>query len=258
MDDNHFDQPEQLMKSDERVKKHGEVFTPSWMVQKMLDTPGIKEAAENITATFLEPAAGDGNFLVAILERKLKAVEEEYLNTTLIEYENYSLLALSTLYGIELLEDNAQMCVMNLASKYQKEYTRIAELFGEEPKDNILKSAHTIISKNIVNGDFLTRKTSNGLEITFTEYQVSQVTELGELEVELTEYTLNEIYEYSASDVNPTQDDSRKTALYEDFDLFADFDFETGAEVQLKPKYPYTSGIITDIYGKVRESNDYS
>ena len=65
---------ENLIKSKKRVQKHGEVFTPSWMVQKMLDTPGIKETCENISATFLEPSAGDGNFLQAILERKLSAV----------------------------------------------------------------------------------------------------------------------------------------------------------------------------------------
>ena len=65
---------EKLIKSKHRVQKHGEVFTPAWMVQKMLDTPGVKEACENVSATFLEPAAGDGNFLLAILERKLQAV----------------------------------------------------------------------------------------------------------------------------------------------------------------------------------------
>ena len=69
---------EGLIKSKKRVQQHGEVFTPAWMVKKMLDTPGIKEACENIYATFLEPAAGDGNFLLAILERKLKAVTEQY------------------------------------------------------------------------------------------------------------------------------------------------------------------------------------
>lgn len=69
---------EKLIKSKHRVQKHGEVFTPAWMVQKMLDTPGVKEACENVSATFLEPAAGDGNFLLAILERKLQAVIDQY------------------------------------------------------------------------------------------------------------------------------------------------------------------------------------
>ena len=69
---------EKIIKSKQRVQKHGEVFTPSWMVQKMLDTPGIKEATEDIYKTFLEPSAGDGNFLEAILERKLSAVTKNY------------------------------------------------------------------------------------------------------------------------------------------------------------------------------------
>ncbi len=69
---------EKLIKSKERVQQHGEVFTPQWMVQKMLDVEGIKQACENIDATFLEPAAGDGNFLVAILERKLKKKTQKY------------------------------------------------------------------------------------------------------------------------------------------------------------------------------------
>ncbi len=69
---------ENLIKSKQRVQKHGEVFTPAWMVQKMLDTPGVKEACESVYKTFLEPSAGDGNFLQAILERKLKAVVRQY------------------------------------------------------------------------------------------------------------------------------------------------------------------------------------
>lgn len=73
---------EKLIKSKHRVQKHGEVFTPSWMVQKMLDTPGVKEACENVSATFLEPAAGDGNFLLAILR------------------ENYKQLSTNTMKGI--------------------------------------------------------------------------------------------------------------------------------------------------------------
>ena len=69
---------ENIIKSKERVQKHGEVFTPSWMVQKMLDTPGIREKTADIYATFLEPSAGDGNFLEAILQRKLSAVTRNY------------------------------------------------------------------------------------------------------------------------------------------------------------------------------------
>src|SRR5699024_12107836 len=87
----------------------------------MLDLPEIKEACENLTATFLEPAAGEGAFLVEILERKLGLVANKY-NNNLIQYENHSLLALTTLYGIELLEDNTQTCVMNMIHKFYENY----------------------------------------------------------------------------------------------------------------------------------------
>ena len=91
---------ENIIKSKDRVQKHGEVFTPSWMVQKMLDTPGIREKTEDIYATFLEPSAGDGNFLEAILERKLSAVTRNYDKKN---WKTKSLFALSSIYGIEYL-----------------------------------------------------------------------------------------------------------------------------------------------------------
>lgn len=90
---------EEIIKSKLRVQKHGEVFTPKRIVNKMLDIPGLKDACENLTSTFLEPAAGEGAFLVVILERKLNVVSEKY-NKDLTQYENYSLLALTTVYGI--------------------------------------------------------------------------------------------------------------------------------------------------------------
>ena len=92
---------EGLIKSKKRVQQHGEVFTPAWMVKKMLDTPGIKEACENIYATFLEPAAGDGNFLLAILERKLKAVTEQHDKRN---WKTKALVALTSIYASSILQ----------------------------------------------------------------------------------------------------------------------------------------------------------
>jgi type I restriction-modification system DNA methylase subunit len=96
---------EQLVKSRIRVKAYGEVFTPRNMVDKMLDL--VREELETgpgfVDKTFLEPAAGDGNFLVAILQRKLRAIEQR-LEPALWPRE--SLFALASIYGIELLEDN--------------------------------------------------------------------------------------------------------------------------------------------------------
>ena len=74
----------------------------------MLDLPNIREACQNLTSTFLEPAAGEGAFLVEVLNKKINMIIKKY-SDDLTRYENYSLLALSTLYGVELLEDNANV-----------------------------------------------------------------------------------------------------------------------------------------------------
>lgn len=140
---------EKLIKSKHRVQKHGEVFTPSWMVQKMLDTPGVKEACENVSTTFLEPAAGDGNFLLAILERKLQAVADQYDERN---WKTKSLIALSSIYGIEFLEDNLEVARSRMFLYYLDWYEKH---FGERlsSKSDIYQSAHYLIHKNIIRGN---------------------------------------------------------------------------------------------------------
>lgn len=186
---------EEIIKSKIRVQKHGEVFTPKRIVNKMLDIPGLKDACENLTATFLEPAAGEGAFLVVILERKLNMVSEKY-NKDLTQYENYSLLALTTVYGIELLEDNAQTCVMNMFQLYYDKYKEQVEHHGGELKDKVLDSAKKIISLNICNGNFLTRKSVDGNPLVFSEWQPINMSKTSKnIKIQRTEYTLDEIYE---------------------------------------------------------------
>ncbi|MFB7303888.1 N-6 DNA methylase [Heyndrickxia sporothermodurans] len=186
---------EEIIKSKLRVQKHGEVFTPKRIVNKMLDIPGLKDACENLTATFLEPAAGEGAFLVVILERKLNMVSEKY-NKDLTQYENYSLLALTTVYGIELLEDNAQTCVMNMFQLYYDKYKEQVEHHGGELKDKVLDSAKKIISLNICNGNFLTRKSVDGNPLVFSEWQPINMSKTSKnIKIQRTEYTLDEIYE---------------------------------------------------------------
>jgi hypothetical protein len=186
---------EEIIKSKLRVQKHGEVFTPKRIVNKMLDIPGLKDACENLTATFLEPAAGEGAFLVVILERKLNMVSDKY-NKDLTQYENYSLLALTTVYGIELLEDNAQTCVMNMFQLYYDKYKEQVEHHGGELKDKVLDSAKKIISLNICNGNFLTRKSVDGSPLVFSEWQPINMRKTSKnIKIQRTEYTLDEIYE---------------------------------------------------------------
>src|SRR5699024_8969262 len=184
----------EIIKCKTRVQKHGEVFTPKRIVNKMLDIPEIKEACENLTATFLEPSSGEGAFLVVILKQKLKMVSEKY-NHDLIQYENYSLLVLTTLYGIELLEDNAQTCVMNMFQQYYDKYKKQVEHHNGELKKKVINSAKKIISLNIVNGNFLTRKSIDGNPLVFSEWQPIKMRKtIKNIKIQRTEYTLDEIY----------------------------------------------------------------
>ena len=160
---------ENLIKSKHRVQKHGEVFTPSWMVQKMLDTPGIKEACENVSATFLEPSAGDGNFLQAILERKLASVIKQYGKRY---WKTKSLIALSSIYGIEFLEDNLEVARSRKFLYYLDWYE---QTFDDKltSKSDIYKSAHYLIHKNIIRGNTLTQKHPiTGEPIWFNEWRI--------------------------------------------------------------------------------------
>src|ERR1043166_5832754 len=100
-----------LVKSKQRVADHGEVFTPAWMVEAMLDL--VKDETERIDSRFLEPSCGSGNFLVQILRRKLAAVELKYGNSD-FERRHYALLAVMCIYGIELLADNIAGCRANV------------------------------------------------------------------------------------------------------------------------------------------------
>ncbi|MFV0556593.1 MAG: methylase [Lactovum sp.] len=144
---------EKLIKSKKRVQQYGEVFTPSWMVQMMLDTEEIKESCQDIYATFLEPAAGDGNFLTAILERKLQAVLNQFDKKY---WKTKSLFALASIYGIEFLSDNLELARSRMFMLYLDWYQKnLGEQLTSHHK--IYKSAYFIIYKNIVQGNTLTK-----------------------------------------------------------------------------------------------------
>jgi type I restriction-modification system DNA methylase subunit len=84
-----------LIKVRQRVIDHGEVFSPTEIVEAMLDL--VKQETERIDSRLLEPARGSGNFLVAVLRRKLAAVEARYGKFD-FERKHYALLALMCLY----------------------------------------------------------------------------------------------------------------------------------------------------------------
>jgi hypothetical protein len=141
------------VKSKQRVADHGEVFTAQREVNAMLDL--VKQETERIESRFLEPACGTGNFLVEILKRKLEVVENRYAKSQ-IEYERYAILAISSIYGVDILQDNVQTCRDRLLGIFTHYYLNN---YKKEIKPEFLKAAEFILSKNILWGDALTLKT---------------------------------------------------------------------------------------------------
>lgn len=151
---------ETIVKSKQRVADHGEVFTPSHIVNAMLNL--VKEESERIDSRFLEPACGEGNFLKEVLSRKLATVQTKYGKNE-FERRHYALLALMCIYGIEILEDNAQLCRSNLAEIFEK-------FIGNKDADQWNKAAAAVLAVNIVHADALTMKTSKGESLVFPEW----------------------------------------------------------------------------------------
>jgi hypothetical protein len=149
-----------LVKSKQRVADHGEVFTPAWMVEDMLDL--VKGETERIDSRFLEPACGDGNFLVQVLRRKLAAVELKYGQSD-FERRNYALLGLMCIYGIELLPDNIVECRAHLLKIFEA-YLKLS------PTDDLYRAGFHVLSQNLVHGDALTMRTHAADPITFAEW----------------------------------------------------------------------------------------
>jgi len=151
---------DKLIKSKKRVADHGEVFTPPWLVEKMLDL--VKGETERIDSRFLEPACGSGNFLVPILQRKLAAVEAKYGKSD-FEKRHFALLALTCCYGIELLADNIAECRANMLAVFAQ-YLRL------DDQDELYRAAGHVLSHNLIHGDAMTMKNADGGPITIVEW----------------------------------------------------------------------------------------
>lgn len=152
-------------KSKQRVADHGEVFTNEREVNAMLDL--VKQETERIDSRFLEPACGDGNFLVEILRRKLEVVTSRYKKNQL-DYERYAVIAVSSIYGIDLLLDNVEECRNRLFNIFEEQYQK---LFKDEIKKECLASIRFILSKNIIQGDTPTlNKVDSAEPIVFSEW----------------------------------------------------------------------------------------
>lgn len=144
------DKMEKQIKSRQRVADHGEVYTAEREVKAMCDL--VSDECSRIDSRFLEPACGDGNFLAEILSRKLAAVKKKYKKSA-TDYEKNALLAVSSIYGVDILADNVAACRERLFKIWRKEYKSIVKTAYSEDTE---RSVRFILSKNIVCGNALT------------------------------------------------------------------------------------------------------
>lgn len=156
---------EVLVKSRERVKAYGEVFTPARMVERMLDLVAteLESGPGFVDKTFFEPAAGDGNFLIAILRRKLAAIEVHYPSE---EWQTESLFAVASIYGVELLPDNHAAAQASMMAEFVAFHRR--HKVRCEPRNHLWRAAAHLIESNVVLGNTLTGQDISGHEIAFS------------------------------------------------------------------------------------------
>lgn len=157
---------EKQIKSKKRVSEHGEVFTGEREVNAMLDM--VKPESERIDSRFLEPACGTGNFVAAILRRKLDTVQRLYKQNP-ADYEKYAIVAVSSIYGIDILKDNVVECRERLYDIWNEAYTVHCK---KDATDECRKAARYIIGKNILCGDALTMLKNDGSPIIFAQWDL--------------------------------------------------------------------------------------
>lgn len=152
------------VKSKKQVAEHGEVFTNEREVNAMLDL--VKQETERIDSRFLEPACGNGNFLIEILRRKLEVVKARYKKSQW-EYEKNGLIAVMSVYGVDIMQDNVSECKTRLYDLFLDYYK---SLFKKNIKQDYLEIIKFVLDKNILCGDALSMKTTDGNPIVFAEW----------------------------------------------------------------------------------------
>ena len=178
------------VKSKKRVTDHGEVFTNKREVNAMLDL--VKQETERIDSRFLEPACGSGNFLTEVLRRKLDIVRSKY-GKSQTDYERYAIIAVSSIYGIDILEDNIEECKENLEKIFTEEY---AKNKYKEINPKVLETVSYILNKNMILGDALTLMTVDGKKpIIFSEWSAVNGNLIKRRDFTLAELLKNEPYE---------------------------------------------------------------
>ena len=216
------------IKSRQRVQDHGEVFTNEREVNAMLDM--VKQETERIESRFLEPACGDGNFLAEVLRRKLAVVNARY-KRSLSEYEKYVFVAVGSIYGVEILCDNAVACRDRLFDIVEADYLRLCK---KKPTPGFLEAIRYVLERNILNGNALSLKQvgENGEDaeepIIFSEWSIVTGNK-----VKRRDFRLDELLEGSAHQMQFSLFGSSGTPTSE-----WEFDQETGAMIP-KPIWEY-------------------
>jgi hypothetical protein len=180
------------IKSKERVANHGEVFTSQREVDAMLGL--VEHETERADSRFLEPACGNGNFLAPILVNKLQKLKDRYGKSQL-EFERYSVVAVGSVYGVDILEDNVRQCRERLKNIFDNSYS---DLYGERCKDECREAVRYILSKNIIWGDALSLKTVDEYRtsIVFSEWSLVSGSNM-----KRRDYTFGELISCSSANV---------------------------------------------------------
>lgn len=132
------------------------MFTNEREVNAMLDM--VRQETERIESRFLEPACGDGNFLAEVLRRKLAVVRSRY-RKSLPEYERYAFVAVASLYGIDILADNAQECRERLYRLVEADYQAVCrQCLEASPTPGFLEAIRFVLTRDILCGNALSLK----------------------------------------------------------------------------------------------------
>lgn len=214
-------QSSRQIKSKKRVAEHGEVFTAEREVKAMCDL--VKPETERIDSRFLEPACGDGNFLAEILKRKLVVVIKKY-KKNLLDYEKFSVLAVSSLYGVDIMQDNTEICRNRLFTIWETQYKAVCK---KSYHAYVADSVKFILSKNIVCGNALSLRCvdSNGndteVPIVFSEWAFITGTKM-----QRKDYTFDGLL--NAQDTNKSNKKQSSPDLFSDEEKLADTPNEEG------------------------------
>ena len=204
-------------KSQQRVADHGEVFTAEREVNAMLDL--VKSDSVNIFSRFLEPACGDGNFLAVVLCRKLSTVKLQYSKNA-ADYERYAVITVSSIYGVDILQDNIDECRERLFEVFDKEYTAICK---NEANDETRETVRYILQCNILCGDALTMEITEGTPIIFAEWSA-----INGCMLKRRDYRFDQMLKHNEQDLQ--------------LDLFGecgDYDYDSAGNLILKPIAEY-------------------